>query len=143
MRDNKLKAMRYQALRNMGATAYQAVAGRSGKGFQRIMDELEGVTRTWSQSVALWRRKTFGAGTVVACLERAKLEWDEMWCESWNLGNDNGAKLAEEIADVCICLAGVSAELGFDLAAEIEKKMVRNRARLWVSNGDGTGKHVP
>ncbi len=51
-------------------------------------------------------------------------------------------KIPVEAADVLIVLYGVAHMLGFDLHAEVEKKMAINRARKWKANGDGTGYHV-
>lgn len=47
-----------------------------------------------------------------------------------------------EAADVLIVLYGVAHMRGFDLHAEVEKKMAVNRARKWQARGDGTGYHV-
>lgn len=51
-------------------------------------------------------------------------------------------KIAGETADVVIVACGVADMRGFDLAAEVDKKMAINRARTWKVNGDGTGYHV-
>jgi len=47
-----------------------------------------------------------------------------------------------EAADVFIVLCGVAGMRGFDLQAEVDKKMTTNRARRWKANGDGTGYHI-
>lgn len=50
--------------------------------------------------------------------------------------------LADEAADVLIVLYGMAALYGFDLHAEVDRKMEINRDRKWIANGDGTGRHV-
>ena len=52
------------------------------------------------------------------------------------------AKIPAEAADVLIVLYGVAHMRGFDLHAEVEKKMAINRARRWAARGDGTGYHI-
>jgi hypothetical protein len=54
----------------------------------------------------------------------------------------NLTKVPEEAADVVIVLYGVAQMKGFDLHAEIDKKMAVNRSRTWAVRGDGTGYHV-
>ena len=51
-------------------------------------------------------------------------------------------KIPAEAADVEIVLRGLAQLHGFDLQAEVDKKMAINRARRWKANGDGTGYHV-
>jgi NTP pyrophosphatase (non-canonical NTP hydrolase) len=51
-------------------------------------------------------------------------------------------KIAAEAADVLIVLYGVAHMRGFDLHAEVDRKMAINRARRWKANGDGTGYHI-
>ena len=51
-------------------------------------------------------------------------------------------KVPAEAADVLIVLYGVAYMRGFDLHAEVDRKMVINRARRWKANGDGTGYHI-
>ncbi len=93
------------------------------------------VPQTWSQAIVQWATETFGPVTPEAALDRAALEWNE-------LTDPDRAPTPEEAADVVICLAAHVAAAGGDLAAEVERKMAINRARAWVSNGDGTGRHV-
>lgn len=53
------------------------------------------------------------------------------------------AKVPAEAADVLIVLYGLAHLRGFDLHAEVDKKMMINRhKREWVANGDGTGYHI-
>jgi NTP pyrophosphatase (non-canonical NTP hydrolase) len=51
-------------------------------------------------------------------------------------------KIPAEAADVLIVLYGVAGMRGFDLHAEVDRKMAVNRARKWKANGDGTGYHI-
>lgn len=47
-----------------------------------------------------------------------------------------------EAADVLIVLYGVAGMRGFDLHAEVDRKMAVNRSRRWAPRGDGTGYHI-
>lgn len=51
-------------------------------------------------------------------------------------------KIPAEAADVLIVLYGVAHMRGFDLHAEVDRKMEINRARRWAARGDGTGYHI-
>lgn len=51
-------------------------------------------------------------------------------------------KIPAEAADVLIVLYGVAGLRGFDLHAEVDRKMTVNRARRWAPRGDGTGYHI-
>jgi NTP pyrophosphatase (non-canonical NTP hydrolase) len=51
------------------------------------------------------------------------------------------AKLAEELADVLICLYRVAEKLGVDIHAEVDRKMATNRRRKWKLDGSGCGYH--
>lgn len=57
-------------------------------------------------------------------------------------GAPDPAKVPAEAADVLIVLYGLAALKGFDLHAEVDRKMAINRARRWAANGDGTGYHI-
>jgi hypothetical protein len=52
------------------------------------------------------------------------------------------AKIPAEAADVLIMLYGVAGMRGFDLHAEVDRKMAINRGRRWEARGDGTGYHI-
>jgi NTP pyrophosphatase (non-canonical NTP hydrolase) len=95
--------------------------------------------RTWSQDIETWKVATFGEATPERAYERAAQEWDELLLA---LHESAPSEVAEECADVVITLCGLVSALGFDLADEIEKKMAKNRARLWRCPGDGTGQHL-
>lgn len=100
-------------------------------------------SKTWSQVIHEWRLATFGKATPERAFERTTDEWEEL-----ALMFEEGLRcrtpldVAEECADVVIMLGAVVAELGLDLADEIEKKMAKNRARKWHTLGDGTGNHI-
>jgi hypothetical protein len=51
-------------------------------------------------------------------------------------------KIPVEAADVLIVLYGVAGMRGFDLHAEVDRKMAINRSRTWKALGDGTGYHI-
>ncbi len=93
------------------------------------------------ESVTTWANETFGQATVYAQIQRAKQELDEllelMVVEDGR--TDNGKKLAEEAADVCICLYRVIGTLDPEA---INKKMAINRARKWKVDGHGCAQHV-
>lgn len=95
---------------------------------------------SWSKPITDWQRETFGEATPDTAYARAREEWDELvdgHCEDWE-----PAEQAEEAADVVITLAAFVRAHGFDLAEVVERKMAKNRARKWVTRGDGTGDHV-
>lgn len=52
------------------------------------------------------------------------------------------AKVPGEAADVYVVLCQVVGTYGFDLNAEVQRKMKTNRDRRWRSNCDGTGQHI-
>ncbi len=60
----------------------------------------------------------------------------------WYSANKEPDKIPAEAADVLIVLYGVAHTRGFDLHAEVDKKMTVNRARKWAPRGDGTWYHV-
>jgi len=53
--------------------------------------------------------------------------------EAWRKHKED---LNEELADIAIYLMGLSEMLGFDLADEIEKKVIKNEKRIY-KNIDG------
>lgn len=61
---------------------------------------------------------------------------------AWIARDRRPDKIPAEAADVEIVLRGLAQLHGFDLQAEVDKKMAINRARRWKANGDGTGYHV-
>lgn len=61
--------------------------------------------------------------------------------QGWHDSRPDKDKIPGETADVVIVLCGVAGMRGFDLQAEVDKKMAINRGRRWKANGDGTGYH--
>ena len=89
------------------------------------------------ESVSKWADETFGPSMPEAVLRRALIEIDEL-VDLYESGKD--AKIMiEEAADVCITLYRY---INLVDPEAIEKKMAINRARKWVSHGDGTGQHM-
>ena len=89
------------------------------------------------QTVTTWANETFGQATIEAQIERGKKEFIEL-LQLQEVDHDN-AQLAEEAADVCICLYRVIGTLDPEA---INKKMKKNRARKWKVDGNGTAQHV-
>jgi hypothetical protein len=84
-----------------------------------------------ADSIRQWAVDTFGEATPSRTVERAHEEFDELL-----LACTPQDTLAEA-ADVVITLCNLPG-----LAAEIDRKMGINRARVWNVKGDGTGYHV-
>mgnify|MGYP000367214154 CR=1 FL=1 len=89
------------------------------------------------QSVTEWANETFGPATIQRQVERAREEFSEL--EHIISVPCHPDKLAEEAADVCICLYRVIGTLDPEA---INKKMKKNRARKWLVDGNGTAQHV-
>jgi len=64
------------------------------------------------------------------------------WDKDWTLRETKPEQIPIEAADVLIVLYGVAGMRGFDLHAEVDRKMATNRKRKWRVRGDGTGYHV-
>ncbi|MBF0260261.1 MAG: hypothetical protein HQL97_00315 [Magnetococcales bacterium] len=88
------------------------------------------------ESVTLWANQSFGHATIRAQVERAMSEVSELALAVLT-GTDE--KIAEEAADVCICLYRVMGTLDRDA---INKKMARNRVRKWNVAANGCAQHV-
>lgn len=88
-------------------------------------------------SVTAWANETFGAATVLAQIMRVEKEWLEL--KSLLGSGTSLGKIAEEAADVCICLYRVIGTLDPEA---INKKMAKNRARKWQVDGQGCAQHV-
>lgn len=86
-------------------------------------------------SVTTWANETFGPATIEVQIDRAWKEFRELLQLR---GLDTG-KIAEEAADVCICLYRVIGTLDPEA---ISKKMAKNRARKWMVDGQGCAQHV-
>ena len=98
------------------------------------------------ESISKWADETFGLSTPEASLLRAYQEIDEFLtlheAADWGITpklSSTDPKFAEEAADVCITLYRY---INLVDPEAIDRKMAINRARKWISNGDGTGRHV-
>lgn len=101
----------------------------------RQLGEMETV-----ETVTIWANETFGEATIYAQIMRAKKEFNELLdLLVMSGGLDVDKRLAEEAADVCICLYRVIGTLDKDA---INKKMAKNRARKWQLDGNGCAQHV-
>jgi NTP pyrophosphatase (non-canonical NTP hydrolase) len=100
---------------------------------------------SWSIEIQAWATQTFGNATVERALSRAAEEFQELHdaLEEGFVTTAWRKQIAEECADVVICLCGVCNALGLDLAEAVERKMAKNRLRTWKLNGDGTAYHMP
>ncbi|MCU0881742.1 MAG: nucleotide pyrophosphohydrolase [Hyphomonadaceae bacterium] len=94
-----------------------------------------------SSTIQSWAEPIFGPVADLSDLvDRAALELTEL---KQALADGETAEARVEAADVVILLHRVAALLGTDLAAEVDAKMAINRARKWVPDGKGAGRHVP
>lgn len=97
--------------------------------------------RETQATITQWVEETFGpVSSNARVVARANEEMAEMLKAVTS--DDNHSKLAEECADVVICLYRLATRLGVDLHAEIDRKMAVNRARVWALDGSGCGYHV-
>ena len=99
------------------------------------------MSRETQASVSTWADQTFGpASSNARVAARANEEMAELLrCLTVD---DQHPKAAEEIADVVIVLYRLAQRLDADLMAEIDRKMLVNRGRVWRLAGDGHGYHV-
>lgn len=106
------------------------------------MDRLRGMYgRETSASIAAWALSTFGSvRSNLSTVDRAQQEMNEL--RDLLVSDDGAQKAVEEVADVAIVLSRIVAAHGKDLQAEIDRKMIKNRARKWKLTGDGHGQHV-
>lgn len=94
-----------------------------------------------SQTIHQWGQASFGpVADPARILARARLEFDEL-VEAIDKGESLDAIIAEA-ADVAILLHRLAGFLDRDLSEAIDAKMAINRARAWIRDGDGTGRHV-
>lgn len=94
------------------------------------------------QTVTDWANQTFGPATIWTQVDRARTEMDELLALFHGGVSNHGyiqGKIAEEAADVCICLYRVIGTLDPEA---INKKMAINRARKWNVDGQGCAQHV-
>jgi len=94
------------------------------------------------ESIAHWAEETFGAHTnPMAGVCRIQAELTELALEAGKIPQDR-EKIANEIADVLICVYRYAYCQGVDINEAVAAKMAINRGRLWKRNGDGTGQHI-
>lgn len=97
------------------------------------------MARETSASIAVWGAETFGPVSDFSVLTaRARLEFEEL--EAAVRAGD-AEEIGKEAADVMILLHRLCGLIGCDLAAQVDQKMQINRARRWIKNGDGVGRH--
>jgi hypothetical protein len=97
--------------------------------------KVEGVGET-IESVTQWANETFGPATLGRQIQRAKEELAELEAIAETA---NYLKIAEEAADVCICLFRVMGSIDPEA---LNRKMTVNRTRQWRVDGDGCAYHV-
>ena len=91
-------------------------------------------------TIAAWGEETFGpVASASVLVERARLEFDEL---ADAVRENDDAAVAQEIADILILLYRVATLHNAEVDQAVQAKMKVNRARTWVRNGDGTGRHV-
>ena len=94
---------------------------------------------TWSSEITDWTSSVFGPPGAFF-LKKAKKEFAEL--EEAVAQGQSPEKIALECADVVICLVGVCAFYGRDLALCVIAKMLINKGRKWKQQEDGTWQHV-
>lgn len=99
----------------------------------------EALSRETVQSVTLWANETFGLASIDAQFRRVLDELDELSRLFDQERTVGPRKIAEEAADVVICLYRIIGTLDPDA---IEKKMAINRKRKWIVDGQGCAQHV-
>lgn len=92
------------------------------------------------KSIAAWAEQVFGpVAEPVSLVKRAAIELDEL---TQAVRDQDAQEIGREAADVVILLSRLMHEYGLSLEEEVDKKMILNRERNWVSAGDGTGTHI-
>lgn len=97
--------------------------------------------RELQRRVHQWATDTFGLPTLKRGVERVQEELTELGALATQ-DNPPIAEVAEEMADVVICLMHTAATFGIDLQAAVELKFGINLRRKWKKSDDGTGYHV-
>lgn len=90
-----------------------------------------------------WSKKTFTEATALSSLEKLADEMEEVAHELQH--GHPGEMLAEEYADCLMCLfdsAGRAGLLPEKIFEAFEKKLEKNKARVWVKNANNTYSHV-
>ncbi len=90
------------------------------------------------QTVCEWVEATFGpVASNARIVSRANEEMAEL-VKDVSI-DDRHANLVEEAADIVIVLYRLAERMGADLLEEVDRKMAKNRARRFVSDGSGCG----
>jgi NTP pyrophosphatase (non-canonical NTP hydrolase) len=92
------------------------------------------------KTIADWAEQTFGpVSDPEVLVKRADTELQEL-LEAVQSGDIS--EIGKETADVIILLMRLLEQSGLDFGDELNRKMQENRARSWISKGDGTGTHI-
>ena len=92
------------------------------------------------KTISQWAEETFGpASSNARVAARVNEEMAEL-LRALTV-NDNNPKAGEEMADIIIVMSRLAERMGFDLVAEVDKKMAINRERTWARDGSGHGYH--
>ena len=92
-------------------------------------------------TITQWANQTFGVSSSnVRVASRANEEMAELIRALTT--DDYNPKAAEEIADVVIVLCRLATQLGCNILNEVDRKMIKNRQRVWKLDGTGHGYHV-
>jgi NTP pyrophosphatase (non-canonical NTP hydrolase) len=86
-------------------------------------------------SINRWQAAQFPTATMSGVVKHLTEEFEEF------LDAPLGESAAEEAADIVILLYCWAMMNGTNLHAEIDRKMAKNRARVWNIQADGTGRH--
>lgn len=93
------------------------------------------------QAVSEWAEATFGpVGSNISVATRANKEMSELLQALTS--DDNHPDAKEEVADVVMVLCRLAQRMGFDLEAEVWKKLALNKKRKWKLDGHGHGYHI-
>ncbi len=96
---------------------------------------------TWSTDISDWTSEVFGPPNEGSFyLAKARKECKELE-EAIEQGK-SPQEICIECADVVICLVGVCAYYGVDLARCVVTKLLINKSRKWRKTEDGTWQHV-
>lgn len=92
-------------------------------------------------TILAWAEATFGRAPYnLKIARRAEDEMREL-CEALD-SDDDHPSMGSEIADVFIVLSQLAERNGIDIQDEVNKKMAKNRNRVWATDGAGCGQHI-
>lgn len=104
-----------------------------------MTDAADSAGRETQQSITDWSDTLFGVPSDMRLAARANEEMAELLTA---IASGDQMKAGTEIADVVIVLSILATHMGFNLAAEIDRKMRVNREREWRVDASGCGYHV-